>query len=476
MTASETNIPSPMRRHVMVIESHERHRSRLRDTLSSIGFRVTVAGTAFEAIQVEEDFYPDVLLTSLMLTDVPGLAVIDMLKDRLGIPIISMSSSPTLSGAVESIRRGAVDYINTFASPDELDIALSKAIRETRSSRELDQVKQQVKDRFGFSSLLTQSPRMLDVFDQVRKVASTDATVLIRGETGTGKELISRAIHERSERAEKPFIAVNCGAFTETLLESELFGHERGSFTGAVGKREGLFEMANGGTLFLDELGETSLNVQVNLLRVLEEMRFRRVGGRDSIRVDVRIIAATNVELETAVAEKRFREDLYYRLNVYPILLPPLRSRSEDIPLLIRHFIDDASLEYGLEPPVVASDALVAAMSYSWPGNVRQLRAVCERWVITRSGQRVETEHLPAEWGKTVASQNHRGGFHIDEAVSLGKNTARAVAQIEKLYLHRILKTHEGRIGNAADAAGITRRTLYTKMKLHGLDANEYRR
>ena len=466
---------SPRNPHILLIESRDSKRRALRARLAELGYRISIAGTASEAIESPMEQQIDVVLASLMLTDIKGFAVIDFLAERFDAPIIALSSSPTVSGAIEAMRRGAVDYVADATSVQAFRLAISKAIRETRSSKGLEDARKEVKDRFGFSSVLTQSPRMLEVFDQVRKVAATDATVLIRGETGTGKELISRAIHDRSHRSERPFIAVNCGAFTETLLESELFGHERGSFTGAVGKREGLFEMANGGTLFLDELGETSLNVQVNLLRVLEEMRFRRVGGRESISVDVRIIAATNVELETAVVEKRFREDLYYRLNVYPIFLPPMRERPEDIPLLIRHFLEAISAEYKLDVPVVASDALEHIMRYSWPGNVRQLRAMCERWVITRGGQRVEREHLPLELGGMTVGARRPGAIHIDETVSLKRNTHRTVTHIEKLYLHKVLKSQKGHLGKVAEVAGITRRTLYTKMKEYGLDAQEYR-
>jgi DNA-binding NtrC family response regulator len=475
MFANDPSKTGELANHILIIESVEVNRRRLKAKLQRIAGRVTLCGTAHEAVQYLIEFQPDAVLTSLELTDIGGPAVINLLIERTSVPVIAITSITSIHGAVEAIRRGAADYLDVQSPPDQFSDALAKALNEARTSTRFDQVMRQVKDRSGFSSLLTQSPRMLEVFDQVRKVAGTDATVLIRGETGTGKELISRAIHERSTRADKPFIAVNCGAFTESLLESELFGHERGSFTGAVGRREGLFEMADGGSLFLDELGETSLNVQVNLLRVLEEMRFRRVGGRDSIRVDVRIIAATNVELETAVEEKKFREDLYYRLNVYPIFLPPMRARPEDIPLLMRHFLDEISNEYELEAPVMASDALAAAMAYEWPGNVRQLRALCERWVITRSGQRVEKEHLPNDMTGGSKIPRSTGGFHIDDSLSLRSNTERAVQQIEKVYLHRILKSHKGRLEPTAKAAGMTRRTLYSKMKQYGLNAHDYR-
>jgi len=320
---------------------------------------------------------------------------------------------------------------------------------------------------------------MLRVFDQIRAVANTDATVLILGETGTGKELVSRAIHERSRRRDKPFISINCGAFTETLLESELFGHEKGSFTGASGRRRGVFEMADGGTLFLDELGETSLNVQVNLLRVLEEMCFRRIGGQETVHVDTRIVAATNANLESKTRDGTFREDLFYRLNVFPVQLPPLRERPEDIGLLTRHFLNDAAQDYGMDAPTIAPDALAAITGFHWPGNVRQLRAMCERWVIVANGRAIGMDMLPPQM---QPGANHRVDQYgttplltIDESLPMKMAVDRAAVQVERTYLHRLLKRNNGHLINTAKAAGITRRTLYTKMKLYGLDAADYR-
>jgi len=243
-----------------------------------------------------------------------------------------------------------------------------------------------------------------------------------------------------------------------------------------VSRREGLFEMADGGSLFLDELGETTLSVQVNLLRVLEEMTFRRVGGRESVSVDVRIIAATNVELERAVNEGRFRQDLYYRLNVFPIFLPALRERREDIPLLMRHFLDEISEEYGMEPPVVASEAMEAVLLYHWPGNVRQLRSMCERWVITRHGQRMEREHLPPEMTGRPQDAADVGAFHVDEKLDLKQNLDRADHQVERAYLYKVLHRCGGHLERTAREAGISRRTLYTKMKQHGLEAADFKK
>lgn len=457
---------------VFIAESRERAGQQLEQAVRDLGHRIFRVTRAREGMQALTTLEPDILLVSLFLDDEPGVAAIERLSEHApGVPVIAVGESASTGEIVAAIRRGASHFLAVPSGLPRLQHILSDALTEARHSSELARVREEVKDLYGFRHLLTQSPRMLDVFDQVRKVATTDATVLIRGETGTGKELISRAIHDRSRRKDKPFISVNCGAFTESLLESELFGHEKGSFTGAVGRREGLFEMADGGTLFLDELGETTLNVQVNLLRVLEEMTFRRVGGRDPVRVDVRIVAATNVELESAVAEKRFREDLYYRLAVFPITLPPLRSRREDVPLLMRHFLDEIAGEYGLVPPVVSADAMDVILGYHWPGNVRQLRALCERWVITRAGLRLEREHLAADMSRARPTPIGRGGFVVDNTTSLKANTDRAVAEVERTYLFRLLENNQGRLVDAAEHAGITRRTLYTKIKQYGLSS-----
>jgi DNA-binding NtrC family response regulator len=460
---------------VLLVEGDELTRHRMKAHLRTPERDVFLAATAREGIAALPQVDPVLIIVGLDLADLPGVRVIDVFRERApGVPVVALQRVPSVAGAVEAVRHGAADYISADEPRQKLQEVAARALQEALSHRQLDKVREQVKDHYGFTHMLTQSPRMLQVFDQVRAVAQTDATVLILGETGTGKELVTRAIHERSRRKDKPFVSVNCGAFTETLLESELFGHERGSFTGAVGRREGLFEMADGGTLFLDELGETTLNVQVNLLRVLEEMTFRRVGGRDKVRVDVRILAATNVALSAAVAEGKFRSDLYYRLNVFPIRLPPLRERREDIPLLMRHFLDEIAEEYSLEPPVVSAEALDTILQYNWPGNVRQLRAMCERWTISHTGQRLEREHLPSDM-TGIPDVEAGMGFHVDEHRAMQENVGRVVEQVERAYLFRLLRRCEGHLERTADAAGISRRTLYTKMKQYGLEASDFK-
>ena len=469
---------APARQTVLIVDDAELYAHQAKSALREEGRSLHLAASAREGLSVLHELLPDLILVSMDLRDLPGSRAIDVFMEHTpGVPVLALSQNPNVDQAVEAVRHGAVDYLASPIQAEQLVRAATRALQEARSSRELEQVRQQVLDRYGFSHMLTRSPRMLRVFDQVRNVAGTDATVLICGETGTGKELITRAIHQRSRRRDNPFISVNCGAFTESLLESELFGHEKGSFTGASGQRKGVFEMADTGTLFLDELGETSLNVQVNLLRVLEEMAFRRVGGHEPVRVDVRVLAATNVKLEDSVENGRFRQDLYYRLNVFPIFLPPLRERREDIPLLMRHFLEGAALEYELEPPVVTTEAMDAIQAYKWPGNVRQLRALCERWVITRPSQRLEREQLPFDMRDgTPGSESDQSTYTVDETRQLAEVTERILHQVERSYLHKLLKRNAGHMAATAKAAGITRRTLYTKMKQYGLEAADYRR
>ncbi|MFT5685525.1 MAG: two-component system NtrC family response regulator [Myxococcota bacterium] len=463
------------RQTVLLIEDRSATAARVKAALKQDDRQVLVCASTRELLALLPECLPDLILFSADLRELSGADTLSLLKRRApGVPLMATTHLPSIDSTVQLIRAGAVGLQSHPINPAILRQAVAEAMSEARGRRDLVAARQQQRDRHGFSHMLTVSPRMLRVFDQIRAVAVTDASVLILGETGTGKELVSRAIHERSRRSDQPLISVNCGAFTETLLESELFGHEKGSFTSASGRRQGVFEMADGGTLFLDELGETSLSVQVNLLRVLETMSFRRVGGHDEVQVDVRIIAATHVDLDRSVEEGRFRRDLYYRLNVFPIFLPPLRKRREDIPLLIRHFLERAAEEYGFdEPPAISAEAMGAILTYHWPGNVRQLRSLCERWVIVSGGREVTPDMLPREL--KGAPPMRPDELTIDDGVPMKAAVARVVSQIERAYLHRLLQKNRGVLGKTAEAAGITRRTLYNKMKAYQLDAADYR-
>ncbi|MEL6343172.1 MAG: sigma-54 dependent transcriptional regulator [Myxococcota bacterium] len=466
------------RETVIIAEARAESADRLRRLLQAEGWQVLVCASARELLALLPELRPRMLFISLEMPDLPGPDLLTLLKERArGLPLVAITQHESVPRAVAALQAGAVDLLTLPISPSGVRASLKHAQTDDQGRSDLRRAREAASDREGFSHMLTRSPRMLRVFEQIRAVASTDATVLIRGETGTGKELVARAIHEHSRRQERPLISVNCGAFTETLLESELFGHEKGSFTSASGRRRGVFEMADGGTLFLDELGETSLSVQVSLLRVLETTRFRRVGGHEEVDVDVRIIAATHVGLEEAVKRKSFREDLFYRLNVFPITLPPLRERREDIPLLLRHFFEHAAQAYGLsEPPAISATAMEAILRYDWPGNVRQLRSLCERWVIVANGREVTAEMLP-EPIRTGGPPKPAdpADFHVEDGVPMKVAVDRMVSQLERTYLHRLLQRNHGRLSQTAQAAGITRRTLYNKMKAYRLDADDYR-
>jgi DNA-binding NtrC family response regulator len=460
---------------VLVVHDSDAEVRALRELLRGKALELHHASGLREGLLRLEELDPDIVLVGMELVEMVGPRVVRLIKERHPrSAVVALANNPNTSDAVAAVRAGADDYLQVPIQPDRLDQAVGRALRERRADRVLRETQEQMKDRYGFHDLLSRSPSMLGVFDQIRAVAPTDATVLVLGETGTGKELVARAIHEGSRRKGKNYISVNCGAFSESLLESELFGHERGSFTGALERREGVFVLSDGGTLFLDELGETSLGLQVKLLRVLEEMSFRRVGGEKEVHVDVRIVAATNVDLEEAIEGGTFRDDLYWRLNVFPIRLPPLRERREDIPLLLRHFVESAATDYGLEPPVVSADALAAILAYDWPGNVRQLRAMSERWVIMARGRTLLREMLPREMHATGRADSGVATA-LDDEQALGPQLQALQARLERAYFHRVLKRYRGHLQKASAHAGITRRTLYTKMKELGMDADEYR-
>jgi two-component system response regulator AtoC len=367
------------------------------------------------------------------------------------------------------MRRGALHYLTKPIRYDELALLLRHAVASERTRREVHDLQGALERAAGFEEMVGGSPEMQQVMALVAQVAATNATVLLRGDTGTGKELVARAVHRRSLRAERTFVSVNCSAIPRELVESEFFGHEKGAFTGAASRRIGRFEQADGSTLFLDEVGELDLGVQAKLLRVLQEKEINRVGSEQVTRVDVRIIAATNQDLEALVRAGRFREDLYYRLNVIPIRLPALRERPVDLPLLMEHFLGSFAARYGKEPPLPRPDVLVAAREYPWPGNVRELRNVCERAVLIGW-----PAVLPMLATAAPRPPSSLASFADMEAPLLEARAA-LVERFEREYLVRLLHQHRGKIGDVARGAGIAERNLYEKMKQLGLSREDYR-
>jgi len=399
------------RHKILVVDDEHLIRWSLEQNLKKQGYDVLVCGSGEDALRLVQDEAPDLILLDIQLPGMNGIDVLERVRDvDAEIIVIMVTALGVLETAVRAMRLGAYDYINKPFNLDELAIVIKKALESHDLKREVDQLRSTQPKKFSIDSIVCASDSLSRVLDMVRKIAGSDAgTVLIQGESGTGKELIAKAIHYESARCDRPFVAINCAAVPETLLESELMGHEKGAFTDARTQKKGLFEIADGGTVFLDEIGDMPLSIQAKLLRVLEDRVFRRVGGTRDISVDVRIVSATNKDLLAAIDEKSFRGDLYYRLQVIPLLLPPLRERRDDILPLAKQFIADFNREFGKSVHEISARAEMRLLNYDWPGNVRELRNVVERAIILESDEVLQLEHLPREMlsvaGTSPASQ-----------------------------------------------------------------------
>jgi DNA-binding NtrC family response regulator len=392
------------------------------------------------------------------MPDVDGLKVLAAAHDRQPSPqVIILTAFGTIESAVEALRSGAFTYLTKPVNLNELRLQVAKAMELQGLKRENIALRREIDRRYGFEDLLGETGEMKALMERLRAIADTRATVLIEGESGTGKELVARALHKNSSRSRKPFIPIHCAALSESLIESELFGHEKGAFTGAIGKKQGLFEIADGGTVLLDEVGEIPLTTQVKLLRVLETKEFLRVGGTESHQVDVRVIAATNRSLTEEVEESRFREDLFYRLNVVRVTIPPLRNRSADIPVLVESFLKEFVLEHRRQPVQLTKRALNRLMQFPWPGNVRQLRNVLESLVLFSRGSEIDVDDLPPEITNRQAED-----MRIEVGVPLD--------QIERKVIERTLIAAGGNRTRTAEQLGISRRTLLRKIKELGLE------
>lgn len=451
---------------VLLVDDDPGARKVARGNLGLEGFEVLLASSGAEALARLSESDPLAVVSDLRMPDQDGIALMAAVHAaRPGLPFVLVTAHATVETAVEAMRRGAVHYLTKPIRFDELAVVLRHAVEGERARRDVVRLRGELERAAGFEELVGSSPPMRQVFEMVDQVAPTDATVLLRGETGTGKELVARALHRRSARSARPFVAVNCTAVPRELMESEFFGHEKGAFTGAVARRVGRFEQAHGSTLFLDEVGDLEPAVQAKLLRVLQEQEITRVGGRDAVRVDVRIVTATNRDLEAAVKEGRFRDDLYYRLNVIPLRLPPLRERPQDLPALLQHFLGSFAGRYGRPAPPIPPEGLAALQGYAWPGNVRELRNLCERAVLMG-------------WAGVLsmvgAARTEEVAF-VDTALPLLEARQRLVERFEREYLTRLLRQQRGRVGEVARTAGIAERNLYEKMKAYGLSRDDYR-
>lgn len=452
---------------VLVVDDEEEIRNHFSEFLRGQGFEVETAGDGEEGIEkIEHDFF-DVALIDLNMPKVDGMAVLEHLvqhdPDSIGIILTGYA---TIRNAVEAMKAGAFDYLAKPIKMDEVLLVIKRALDFRDLRRENMALKRQLKKKYKFHNFIGDSPEMHRVFRIIEKVADTDSTVLILGESGTGKELVAKAIHYHSPRREKPLIPVNCGAIPEELLESELFGHEKGAFTNAIRTRIGRFELANGGTIFLDEVAEMSPHLQVKLLRVLQEHEFERLGGARTIKCDVRILAATNKNLEEAVEKGKFREDLYYRLKVIPISLPPLRERRVDISLLVHHFLNGLTRAKKKAIKGISKEVLRALERYDWPGNVRELENTIERMVILSEGEYIDLVDLPEKIAKTAGNSQMIQTFVPDEGFSLSS----AVSEFERqLIINALEKT--GWVKNrAAKLLNMNRTTLVEKIKKQGIE------
>jgi two-component system response regulator AtoC len=454
---------------ILLVDDDPGTRKVARANLGLEGFEVLVASSGAEALARLAESDPLALVSDLRMPDLDGIALMERVHAlRPHLPVVLVTAHATVETAVQAMRRGALHYLTKPIRFDELAVVLRHAVAQERARRDLVRLRGELERASGFEEMVGASPEMRKVLDTVDQVAGTDATVLLQGETGTGKELVARAIHRRSPRGDRIFVAVNCSAVPRELMESEFFGHEKGAFTGATQRRIGRFEQANGSTLFLDEVGDLDLALQAKLLRVLQDREITRVGGDRALRVDVRIVAATNRDLEAQVKEGRFRDDLYYRLDVIPIRLPPLREHASDLPALMDHFLRSFAERYGRAAPPPLPEILAAARAYPWPGNVRELRNLCERAVLM--GWPAVASILGA--GPTPSAAVEAAA---DLSLPLLEARARLVERFEREYLTRLLREHRGRVGEVARAAGIAERNLYEKMKAYGLSRDDYR-
>jgi Nif-specific regulatory protein len=455
--------------HILIVEDEPDLSQVFVDVLTTDGYDVSTAADGEIAMQMLNENTYDLVLTDLYLPKADGFQVLAHLQRvSVSTSAIVMTGHGSIESAVEAMKKGAVDYITKPVTFDQLRIVVKKALDMQRLQRENQLLRQQLKHKYHFDNIIGTSAAMQQVFEMITKVADAESTVLILGESGTGKELVARAIHFNSQRAEKPFVPVNCGAIPESLLESELFGHERGAFTGAARTRMGRFELAHGGTIFLDEVGDMSPALQVKLLRVLQEQSFERVGGTKSVRVDVRILAATNRNLEEAIAKSEFREDLYYRLSVIPLTLPPLRERKDDIPLLLQHFLEQFNRLRHRKLQGFAPRALQMLANYHWPGNVRELENLVDRLVVLKGQGVIEPEDLPEKMraalpvpavASTATMEIPEEGFCLDVAVR----------EFERELITKALQKADGVKNRAAQILGIKRTTLIEKLKRHAL-------
>ena len=445
---------------VLIVEDDGATRSGLTELVRTWGFMAEAAADGDEGLEKISSFRPSIVVTDLVMPRKTGLELLEVVRDMdSAIAVILLTAQGTVESAVEAIRNGAYDYLTKPVDPQRLRILLDKDAERQHALREVRALRRQLRDRGAFGGMIGASPEMRKIYQVVEQAAPTTASVLITGESGTGKELVAQTIHALSPRGQMPYVPINCAAIPETLLESEIFGHEKGAFTGAMERRQGVFELADRGTIFLDEIAEMTPQTQVKLLRVLQERRFRRLGGRVETPVDVRVVAATNQDPLQAVRDNKLREDLFYRLNVFAIALPPLRDRKEDLPLLTQAFIAEFADRNGKAVKAISGEAMRKLEQYHWPGNVRELRNVIERATILAEGEFIELKHLPPLGVVPVAAVG--SGMTLEAGIT--------VEEAERRLIVLTLEHTRDNKTRAAEILGISLKTLHNKLNRLGL-------
>jgi two-component system nitrogen regulation response regulator NtrX len=454
---------------ILVVDDEDNIRTSLAGVLEDEGFRPLFANDGVTALEVIRKELPDLVLLDIWMPRMDGIETLQRMKElHPSLLVIMMSGHGTIETAVKSTKMGAYDFIEKPLSLEKLLVTIRNALGMLRLKDENETLREMAYRERGMTG---SSPAMVKLQEQIRLVAPTNASVLITGENGTGKELVARSIHFHSQRKDRPFVEINCAAIPEELIESELFGHEKGAFTGAVAQKKGKFDLADGGTLFLDEIGDMSLKTQAKLLRILQERRFERVGGNRTIEVDVRIIAATNKVLEEEIRAGSFREDLFYRLNVVPFTVPPLRERREDIPLLVEHFLELFSLREGHERKTVTPEAMEILKGCAWPGNVRELKNVVERLVIMTPGATITAAHIPDSIASGTSVREGSEG-RLESLMDWG-TLREAREDFEKEFILRKLEECNWNISKTAEAIELERSNLHRKIKSYGIDVKK---
>ena len=440
---------------LLVVDDEKNTREALSKILSEDGYNVLTAADGYQAMDLVSRELPDLILADLKMPGMDGIELLSRARLKgYDIPFVMMTAYGTVESAVEAMKKGAEDYLTKPVNIEELELQIKRILAHRRLMIEAQNLRDRLRDKYKFENIIGNSPKMQSIFKTVEQIASSRATILITGESGTGKELIASAIHQNGPRSDKPYVKVNCSALSENLLESELFGHEKGAFTGAISTRQGRFEMAEGGTILLDEIGEVSPATQVKLLGFLQDRTFERVGGNRTYTVDVRLIAATNKDLEQAVAEEKFRKDLFYRLNVITIHMPPLREKISDIPLLVDHFVAKYAKENEKQISGVTPDAIAALMSYTWPGNVRELENMIERAVVMCNEKTIGRQFFP------LAGEGDSADGHLTPPIP-----GSSLEEIEKYAIQKTLEAVGGNRTKAAEILKVSLRKIQYKLK-----------